>query len=218
MATKNSATKPKPARRYTNTRRSAQAAQTRADVLAAAVELFSEEGWAGTTIAGIAERAGVAPETIYSGFGSKKKLLQQAADTTVVGDAEPVTFFEREWVQALGTGDLDDRYRRGMAVVAAANERGARVWRACVDAAAADDEMEAWRKEKIAGRRLDTFRSFQLILGADLDDVTVSLLMAIYSGEMYVFFTEDCGWTSEQYQQHILDASLAIIRDRHPEL
>jgi AcrR family transcriptional regulator len=215
---KNSATKPKAPRRYTNTRRTAQAAQTRADVLAAAVELFDEQGWTATTIAAIAERAGVAPETVYSGFGSKKKLLQQAADTTVVGDAEPVPLFDRPEVQALATGDMDDRYRRAMAILAATHERGARGWRACEEAAAGDEEMAAWRLEKIEGRRLDTTRSLGLILGFDLDPITVDLLMVLYSSETYLFLAEDCGWTSEQYQQRVLDATLAIIRIRHPEL
>lgn len=213
-----SETKPKTPRRYTNTRRTAQAAQTRADVLAAAVELFDEQGWTATTIAAIAERAGVAPETIYSGFGSKKKLLQQAADTTVVGDAEPIPLFDRPEVQALATGDTEDRYRRAMAILAATHERGARVWRACEEAAAAgDEEMAAWRLAKIEGRRLDTRRSLGLILGFDLDPITVDLLMVLYSSETYLFLAEDCGWTSEQYQQHLLDATLAIIRIRHPE-
>ena len=42
-------------RPYSSTRRQAQAAQTRADVLDAAIALFNERGWSGTTLAAIAE-------------------------------------------------------------------------------------------------------------------------------------------------------------------
>jgi len=209
---------PKATRRYTNTRRTAQAAQTRADVLASAIELFAEQGWAPTTIAAIAEHAGVAVETIYSGFGSKKKLLQQAVDVTVVGDAEPIPYFDRPEVQALATGERTDRFVRGIRTVTASNQRGARLWRACIEAAAGDEEMERWRLEKLAGRRLDTFRVLELILDIELDPVTIEMLMVLYSPETWLFLVEDSGWTIEQYETELLSASLAIIRLRHPEL
>ena len=57
--------KPKPrARTYNSSRRTRQAAQTRAEVLAAAAELFNTPGWAGTTLAAVAAAAGFAVETI----------------------------------------------------------------------------------------------------------------------------------------------------------
>src|SRR6476619_709902 len=87
-------------RSYHSSRRAAQAAQTRADVLAAAVECFSESGWAGTTLNAVAARAGVAVETIYNGFGTKKRLLRDAMDIAVVGDAEPIPLVVRpDWAE-----------------------------------------------------------------------------------------------------------------------
>ena len=49
-------------RRYSSTRRARQAAQTRADVLLAAVRLFGRSGWACTTLAAIAAEACGVPE------------------------------------------------------------------------------------------------------------------------------------------------------------
>ena len=220
MATRNpaqAAPKAKATRRYTNTRRTAQAAQTRADVLAAAVELFNEQGWAATTIAAIAERAGVAVETVYSGFGSKKALLQQAADTTVVGDAEPVALFDRPEIQALGTGPLDDRFRRAIAQNFELQKRGARVMRACQEAASADSTWDAWVLEKTESRRLDTKRILELMLETELDPVTLELLMVLYSPETYLFLIEHSGWTRAEYEAHLIEATLALIRSRQPE-
>ncbi|HEY7007461.1 MAG TPA: TetR family transcriptional regulator, partial [Jatrophihabitantaceae bacterium] len=73
-------------RTYSSDRRRRQAEQTRADVLRAAVTLFSTSGWSATTLAAIAAEAGVAVETVYSGFGSKKNLLREAIDVSIVGD------------------------------------------------------------------------------------------------------------------------------------
>ena len=102
----------RPARTYDSSRRARQAAQTREEVLAAAVTLFNEQGWAATKLADIAARAGVAVETIYSGFGSKKGLLRAAMDVAVVGDAAPVPFSEREEFLQFGRGPLDDASTR----------------------------------------------------------------------------------------------------------
>jgi len=76
----------KPQRRpYRSRKRAAQAAETREVVLAAAHDLFLARGWVKTTIAGIASAAGVANETVYSSFGSKKALLQQLISRAVRG-------------------------------------------------------------------------------------------------------------------------------------
>ena len=56
----------KPKRRYRSTRRSEQAAGTRAAVIDAARQTFMRDGWQQTTIAAIAQRAGVSAETVYA--------------------------------------------------------------------------------------------------------------------------------------------------------
>src|SRR5215467_6301005 len=88
-------------RSYSSARRAQQAEQTRTDVLLAAIRLFGQKGWAGTTLAAIAAEAGVAVETIYTGFSSKKALLLAAMDVAIVGDAKLVPLMEREEVQQL---------------------------------------------------------------------------------------------------------------------
>src|SRR5690348_10687429 len=96
-------TRPKK-RTYDSSRRKRQAEQTRAEVLVAAMELFNTRGWAETTLADVAAAAGVAVETIYKGFRSKKQLVRDAMDAAVVGDADPVPFVERDPFLRLGTG------------------------------------------------------------------------------------------------------------------
>lgn len=56
-------------------RREVAAAETRREILRAARQLFTEHGFAGTSVQQIAEEAGVAVQTIYSSVGSKAALV-----------------------------------------------------------------------------------------------------------------------------------------------
>ncbi len=51
----------------------------------AATEMFAAEGYAGTTIAAVAQRAGVAVPTLYYTFGTKAALLGEALGAAIVG-------------------------------------------------------------------------------------------------------------------------------------
>ncbi len=91
----------KGARGYDSTRRRAQAEETRRAVLRAAHDLFVTQGYGRTTIAGVAEAAGVSPETVYAGFGSKVNLLHRVWDVTIGGDDQEVAYHERPEVMAV---------------------------------------------------------------------------------------------------------------------
>ena len=80
---------------YDNSQRSVAAASTRAQVLAAAHELFLSKGFAGTTIRTVADSAGVSQETIYKSFGSKAALLKAVYDVALAGDADEVPLAAR---------------------------------------------------------------------------------------------------------------------------
>ena len=198
-------------RPYSSARRSLQAAQTREDVLAAAIRLFTTSGWAGTTVTGIASEAGVAVETVYSGFGSKKGLLRAALDVAVVGDAQPVPFVERDEFHRLGRGALAERMQAGVTVQADIHERSAGVWRAITEAAAADAEVENWRIELERGRRVDLERSAKVVLNRDLDARTLDWLWVVLGPEVYLKLTVDAGLARADYEAYILDVFERLI-------
>jgi AcrR family transcriptional regulator len=54
--------------------------ETRREILRAARQLFTEHGFAGTSVQQIAEEAGVAVQTIYSSVGSKSALVLALGD------------------------------------------------------------------------------------------------------------------------------------------
>src|SRR6059058_694919 len=60
---------------YRSRLREQQATEMRQRIAASAMELFAEDGFRGTTVAAIAQRAGVAVATVYATFGSKGAIL-----------------------------------------------------------------------------------------------------------------------------------------------
>jgi AcrR family transcriptional regulator len=198
-------------RAYNSSRRTLQAAQTREDVLRAGIKLFDERGYAGTTLAAIADEAGVSVETIYKGFGSKKALLRQAIDVAVAGDTEPLAYVDRAEFASLGEGTLAERTARGAAIVAEINERSAGVWQALVEAATSDDEVARWRLEGEASRRLDTQRSLERVLGREVDENLVTLLWLLYSPETYRKLVVDGGRSRDDYEALLVDAANRLL-------
>ncbi len=201
----------KPKRRYSSPLRAAQAGRTRAQVLAAATVCFEESGWAGTTVAAIAERAGVAVETVYSGFGSKKELLRHVIDVAVVGDSEPVPLAERAVFTRLAEGARDARIDAGIEMLTDIHGRLAKVWRTVGEAAASDPEIDRWRVRWEEGRRVDTQRSIELILGEPVDDVTVDLLWGIFSHEFYAMLVFDRGLDRRRYVERVHEALIRLV-------
>jgi AcrR family transcriptional regulator len=180
-------------------------------VLAAAARLFNESGWAGTTVATIAEEAGVAVETIYSGFGSKKALLRDAADTSVVGDAEPIPFVDRPEFRRLGEGGIEERLRAGMNVLADINERTAGVWRALQDAAEGDEALTEWTNVAEQRRRLDICRSLERIFDRPVEGPMVDALWVLYGPETYRKLVHEAAQSRLEYQRCIAEATLRIL-------
>ncbi|WP_245656079.1 TetR/AcrR family transcriptional regulator [Microtetraspora fusca] len=78
--------------------RAAKAAQTRARMLAAARELFTERGYAATSMQAIAAQAGVAVQTLYFTFETKRAILKELLDVEVAGDDAPIATLDRPWV------------------------------------------------------------------------------------------------------------------------
>lgn len=83
-------------RRYDASRRQERARANRRAMLEAALELLLERGYANTTLAVVAERAGVAVPTVYKAFGNKPAMVKAAFDYAVAGDDEPLPLHQRQ--------------------------------------------------------------------------------------------------------------------------
>jgi AcrR family transcriptional regulator len=198
-------------RAYNSSRRSLQAAQTRDAIVLAAIELFPTAGWAGTTLTDIARRAGVSVETIYKGFGSKKGLLRAALDAAVVGDTDPIPLNDRAEYRALGEGSRDDRIARAARIAASINGRVAGVAQALVEAAGADEEVDGWRLQLERRRHEQIAHTITLVLGHPLGDDVTTMAWILYSAETYLKLVNDLGYTVEQYEAFLVDATNRFI-------
>jgi AcrR family transcriptional regulator len=196
-------------RRYTSTRRARQAAQTRADIVAAATALFESRGWRGTTIAGVAAAAGVAVDTIYAAFGSKSALLAAAKDAAKGGGEEETPLFDRPDYRRLGTGTRAARLRLAARLIAEVNERTRAldaVWR---EAAAGDPAIAAQLREREDGRRADLAYGLERALGTRPDETALDGLWAVTSPDTYAKLVDARQWTRDAYE-----GWLAVVLDR----
>jgi AcrR family transcriptional regulator len=179
-----------------------QAAQTRQDVLHAATELFATAGWSGTTLAALASRAGVAVETVYAGLGSKKQVLRAVLDASlpVEGDDVPGRRTTKE-----------QRLRAAVAAVAEAHERSAGVWRALLEAASGDGEVEGWRVELERRRRRDVGATLERVFGVAPDPLVVDLVWALLGPDAWLRLVVDAGWSREDYESSVADAVTRLV-------
>jgi AcrR family transcriptional regulator len=192
-------------RRYTSPRRTQQAAQTRADILAVATELFAERGWAGTTIAAIAGAAGVAVDTVYSGFGSKAGLLAAAKDMAKVGDVDPTPLMDRPEYAKLDQGTRAERLRRSARLIASVNEATEAldaVWR---EAAAGDQSLANTLREREIGRRQTLAEGLQRVLGRPIEDQALDSLWILTSPEAFAKLRNQRDWTVDRYETWLLE-------------
>src|SRR5260370_32642112 len=84
-----------PPKRYTSQVRDEQARRTRRAIVTAAHDLFLAQGYAATTIDGIAEAAHVSRRTVFNSAAGKVALLKLALDWAIVGDADPMALADR---------------------------------------------------------------------------------------------------------------------------
>jgi AcrR family transcriptional regulator len=90
-----------PKRPYHAPQRAAAAARTREAIVAAAKDAFERLGWAGATMRGVADQAGVSVKTVEALYGTKAELLKEAIDYAIAGDLRPIAILGREPVAAI---------------------------------------------------------------------------------------------------------------------
>jgi AcrR family transcriptional regulator len=211
-------------RRYNATRRQAQAAQTRQDVLAAAHRLFVEGGYHATTMAAIAAAAGVVVETVYRAHGSKAQLFAAVVRAAVAGGAAraQVPVEQRPAIQAV-IAETDPR--RQLKLYAATqpgiHARAGPLLRALAGAAAADPELaRVWTQledERLAG--MGRFAKRLADRGALRPGMTVEeardLLWTLNSMAVHDLLVLQRGWPPERYRDWLATTlARALLPDR----
>lgn len=81
-------------------KRAERSRRTREKIISAARDLFVAQGYGATSLQEVADRAGVAVQTVYFVFRNKRALFKDVVDTSIAGDAEPVATMDRDWFHA----------------------------------------------------------------------------------------------------------------------
>jgi len=187
-------------RRYTSPIRAQRAQDTRAAVMAAAAELFTTKGWVGTGMRDVAGAAGVAIETVYSHFASKRALLQAVIDVAVVGDERSLAVAERSEFAALGRGRRGERMVAAAALVRAVHERTASYAMVLREAAPGDEQIAELLQATRARQRQDIEAGAALLIGRPPTAVETDELWALLSPELYLLLVNEAGWTPVAYE------------------
>ena len=200
------------------TRRDEQARQTRRAIVDAAHELFLADGFAATTMPGVAARAGVAVQTVYKIFGSKPKLAKAVFDIAIAGDDDERPLIERAALTRVRNEPdplrMFQLYGEFLATVA---PRHVPVQLVIRDAAASDAEAVAvW--EELQQERLDGMTVFADNLqsrGVLRDDVSVDdardTIWIYNSAEIYQLLVIARGWTPQRYGRWVAEALIAAL-------
>lgn len=204
-------------RPYRSERRSRQAASTRADVLQAGTTLFAAQGWAGTSMRGIARAADVAVETIYATFGSKADLLRAVLDVAIVGDDRPVALAERPEYHGLTVGSMAERAAAAAELLANINTRAIGIEKALEEAAASDPALAERLASNDEARRLGVSQGAESVAGRPLSDVERDGVWAVVSPNVYDLLVTRSRWSVDAYRAWLADTILRLLIERPPE-
>jgi AcrR family transcriptional regulator len=194
-----------------------RALETRRQIIRSANEEFCANGYTGTTMRMVANRAGVAIQTVYFVFHTKAALLSEVFASAVLGDTSTPPD-KTDWF-ARATGGADPLRSLNEFVQGAAEllERTAALDAVVRTAADTDPEVKAFHLHseelRTAGYRsmvtsLDE-RGF-LRPGIDLDDTNDALLGMLGPG-FYQSLRRDSGWAKEHFVAWVTDALARII-------
>lgn len=202
----------KPISRYHSPLRARQAAQTRRLLIDAAMTLFSDHGWAATTLPMIAAEAGTSVDTIYSIFGTKSALMMAVVDVAIMGDDDEAAMVDRPDFARFATGRRLDRLRTGVHFTVGVYQRSVPILTALREAAASDDAARIRLAQYDEDRRNVVAAGFALILGAEPSDDLVDAMWALGSPEIYTYLSEGRGWTQEKVEDWLVEMARAAIR------
>lgn len=181
------------------THRQRQAGETRSRVVAAARQLFAARGYATTTIAAIAEEAGVAVPTVYDAFGSKRGILE-AARVIMLAESQ----IPQLMAQAIKEPDPGLKLDLAARWLRQQMEFSSDVIRAFREGSRFDDAVAADHRRILDNRSRNMQRfinSMEASLAPAMTTRTATdLLWAFSNEELYRELVSERGWSADRFQ------------------
>lgn len=190
-------------RSYNSTIRRKQAEDTRERIAQAADELIKQNGYEQTTIGAIADKAGVATQTVYAIFGSKQGILMYLLKQTMRENAAK----DADYISKSFDGrDLSSR------VAFFARQRNEREHKTMSSLGGFEmlyPELHALVVEADTLRRGMIEQNLAQMTGEDTKDLVpaegerskkLDLLWALTDGSLFHHLTERAGWSCDEYE------------------
>lgn len=208
----------KPPRRYDSSRRLRAARASRDRVLDVAQERFLSHGYAETTIAAIAEEAGVSVDTVYKTFRGKTGLLRALAERGLLGEGpEPAETRSdraqaseddpRALMAALGrfTAEVAPRAAPMMLLISRVAESDREI-------AAVRAELDRRRLERMTHNARRVHDRGMVRAGLTVEDVA-DVFWTYSAPELYDLLVNRRGWSLEKYGAFVGRALAAAVVD-----
>jgi AcrR family transcriptional regulator len=205
----NASGKRTPKRAYDARRRRQLADETLHTVRTRARELFLAKGFGATTIAEIAQAAGVSPETVYKNFGGKPGLVRAIYEESLLGAVGPPAEQRSDLAQLTTTDPaaLMEQFGRFTTEI---SPLGAPVFLLIRDAAAGGDAAMAALLAEVddARYRRMLHNARQLVgrgfLRAGLSDTEAAdVMFTCTAAELYETLVLKRGWSAERYGRFV---------------
>lgn len=188
------------------TTRAERAAETRRRMMGAACSVFSERGYAATTMESVAKEAGVAVQTLYYTFHTKSQLLQAAYEFAVIGPDETPPHLSEWWQKVETARDVEAGVRALVEGTLPILERVARLdW-----VVSADEDARATYEHNHQLRRDGHVHLLEVLaakhpLRKDLSpERAVDVLLALVGPHQFHVFVVEYGWEVAEYRDWLV--------------
>ncbi len=186
----------------------------------AALTLFQQHGYAATSMQAIATEAGLAVQTLYFTFGTKRALLSEILDIAIAGDEEPIATLDRPAVHAIiAEPDPAEQLRAQARLASDIWGRLAPVLEVVSGAATADPDIaDLWRTNIAQRSTVQQLLCDALAAKTKLrydTPTAVDIAVALQGPELYQLFVGRRGWSPEKYREWLADALITqLLVDR----
>jgi AcrR family transcriptional regulator len=184
----------------------------------AAARLFVRDGYAATSIAAIAQEAGVAVPTVYAGLKNKAGVLRAVVDLTVRGDDEAASLASRaEWREMEREHDPRRQLALFTRIHRAICDREAAVFAQLEAASGADPEATQMlaehddRRFQTQSRLARSLRRHESLKPGMTAREAADVIWTLASERTYLALVRDRGWKPEKYERWLagqLEAAL----------
>ncbi len=209
--------KPRSSRPYLSQVRQQQAESTRGRIADAAHRLVTTKGYAGMTVDALAKKAGVAPQTVYAVFGSKRGVLAELMDRATFGPE-----YQELVATALQTTQPGARLRHAARIARQTHDAQSATQDLLRGAGVVAPELSTLERDR-ESHRYDAQQPMIAYLaehGYLRRDVPVAaardILWTLTGRDIYRMLVSDRGWTSDQYESWLGDQLVAGLLGNKP--